>query len=192
MIISPRDNPNAGKQIVHEDRPYSFGSYDPAWPDLFSQYAATLRETLGNEIDQLEHVGSTSVPGMAGKPQIDILVTVKDFPNIPAYYDKMQQKGFTPRGDYTNEGEEYFTKDGEDGSRQASVHVLPIGHRWAGELLAFRDYLRTHPEEMEYYRNAKQEAHRLYPNDYTNYYIRKDPVLKEVKARAIMWRHEAQ
>ena len=70
------------------------------------------------------------------------------------------------------------------------MHVLPVSHRWASELLAFRDYLRSHPDEMAYYRDAKDEAHRLSPDDYTNYYLRKDPVLKEIKARAIQWKQQ--
>lgn len=188
MVKDPSNNPDAGQQIVHENRPYTFATYDDTWPIMFREFAASIRDALGDEIVDLQHVGSTSIPGMSAKPQIDILVTVKNFENVTNFYSKMSGKGFTPRGDYTNEGEEYFTKDGHDGARSVSVHVLPTGHHWAAELLAFRDYLRTHPEEMDYYRNIKEEAHRLFPDAYTHYYIHKDPVLKEIKSRALKWK----
>lgn len=184
----PRNNPEAGQQIVHENRPYRFSAYDAAWPGMFAETAAAIRAILGEEIVDVEHVGSTSIPGMSAKPQIDILVTVKHFDRVPDFYERMSREGFTPRGDYTNEGEEYFTQDEVDGTRRTSVHVLPVGHQWAFELLAFRDYLRAHPDEMDYYRSTKDEANKLFPDNYTYYYVRKDPVLKEIKARAIKWK----
>lgn len=180
----------ARQQIVHENRPYAFEEYDPKWPVLFAEHADVIQDVLSAEALVVEHVGSTSVPGMSAKPQIDVLVIVKNLDTIPQYYEQMKQKGFTARGDYTNEGEEYFTKDGLDGTRQVSVHVLPDGHPWADELIAFRDYLRSHPNEMEYYRSAKREGNRMYPDDYTNYYIHKAPILKEVKKRALAWKLE--
>ena len=112
MIKDPRNNPEAGQQIIHENRPYAFVTYDSAWPEMFTDYAGTIDEILGEEIVDLEHVGSTSVPGMSAKQQIDILVTVKNFEEVTNFYGTMTEKGFTPRGDYTNEGEEYFTRTG--------------------------------------------------------------------------------
>jgi GrpB-like predicted nucleotidyltransferase (UPF0157 family) len=176
------------KQIEHENRPYAFAAYSSEWPRKFADVADTVRPLLGDEIIELEHVGSTSIPGMPSKPQIDVLVVVKDLSVMPQYYDVMQEHGYTARGDYTNEGEEYYTKDTAEGNREVSIHVLPDGHHWATELLDFRDYLRSHPDELAYYAETKEKMHRKFPNDYTNYYKGKLPVVLELIKRATEWR----
>ena len=60
-------------------------AYDPRWPALFEQEASRIKQTLGNKVRQLQHVGSTSVPGLCAKPIIDILLTVPDSADEPAY-----------------------------------------------------------------------------------------------------------
>jgi GrpB-like predicted nucleotidyltransferase (UPF0157 family) len=172
---------------THANRPYAFGPYDPSWPVQFQEYSKNLREVFGSEIILLEHVGSTSVPGMWAKPQIDIVITVNHFEKIPEYYPDIQARGYKARGDYTSEGEEYFTLDNEEGTRLASVHVLPAGHRWATDLLDVRDYLRAHPKEVEYYSNVKRETNATYPADYTNYYKGKLEAIHTLRERAAKW-----
>lgn len=178
------------RQITHENRPYKFGSYDTNWPKMYTEQAKILKEIFGDEIVVVEHVGSTSIPGMWAKPQIDILVTVKHFDKIPEFYDMMKQHGYTPRGDYTNEGEQYFTKDTPDGNREVSVHVLPDGHLWAIDLLNFRDYLRIHPLEMQLYSDTKKQMNGKFPSDYTNYYKGKLKIVHQLRQRAAEWRRD--
>ncbi len=178
---------SSSKQIEHANRPYVFEEYDTQWPQKFVTIAENITATLGEEIIEVEHVGSTSIPGMPSKPQIDVLVTVGNLNVIPSYYGAMQALGYITRGDYTNEGEEYFTKDDILGIREVSVHVLPEGHHWATELIDFRDYLRTHPDELKYYASTKREAQQTFPNDYTNYYKMKLPVIHELMKRAAEW-----
>jgi len=186
------DSQSAG-QIEHENRPYAFRSYDSSWPQQFEKIAEEIRSVFGDSIVELEHVGSTSIQGLSAKPQIDVLVTVRDFAGVPRYYPQMESRGYTPRGDYTNEGEEYFTKDVPSGARLASVHILPAGHRWAVDLIDFRDYLRTHPNELALYDASKQKAHDSYPDDYTNYYKSKLKIVHELRHRAAEWRgHKIQ
>lgn len=182
------DQTHPSEQIEHVNRPYAFEAYNDTWPQEYSGSANTISGTLGDEVVNVEHIGSTSIPGMPSKPQIDILVTVKDLSRIPLYYDAMQEQGYTSRGDYTNEGEEYFTKDTSEGVRTESIHVLPVGHHWAIELIDFRDYLKTHPDELVYYANAKEVARQQFPDDYTNYYKQKLPVVHELMKRAAEWR----
>lgn len=176
------------KQIIHTNRPYKFRKYDPHWVKLFEDNAKILKEVFGDEIILLEHVGSTSIPDMWAKPQIDILITVKNFGKVPEFYEEMKKHGFTAHGDYTNEGEEYFTKDTPDGNREVSVHVLPVGHAWAADLLNFRDYLRSHPEEMQLYSNTKKQMNEQFPSDYTNYYKGKLETVHLLRKRAAQWR----
>ncbi len=183
----PEDTPDH-KQIEHENRPYAFETYSSEWPVKFTEIAEVVQPALNGEVIAIQHVGSTSIPGMPSKPQIDVLVTVSDLSVIPSYYDAMQQIGYVARGDYTNEGEEYFTKDTPEGTREVSLHVLPEGHRWAIELMDFRDYLRTNPDAFAYYAHIKNEMHQKFPIDYTNYYKGKLPVVLELMKQAADWR----
>ncbi len=176
------------KAAEHANRPYLFGRYDKSWPLRFQEAAKTLKQVFGNEAILIEHVGSTSVSGMWAKPQIDILVTVKHFQNVPKFFDAMAQQSYKSHGDYTSEGEEYFTLDNAEGVRETSVHVLPDGHRWAVDLLDMRDYLRTHAEEVEYYSRIKRETNKKYPTDYTNYYKGKLEAIHQIRRRASAWR----
>lgn len=179
------------KQIIHANRPYQFGPYSFDWSQIYEENAKMIREVLGNQIIFIEHIGSTSIPGMWAKPQIDMLVTVKNFGRIPEFYEQMLIIGYTAHGDYTKEGEEYFTKDTSEGIREVSIHILPDGHRWAVDLLDFRDYLRTHPSEVKYYATIKRKMNEKYPNDYTNYYKGKLQAIHAVRKRAAIWKgHE--
>jgi GrpB-like predicted nucleotidyltransferase (UPF0157 family) len=189
-VVMPQDT-NDRTIVEHENRPYDFGSYDHDWPIKFSKISDEIKRILGDEIIAVEHIGSTSIPGMPSKPQLDVLVTVKNLNAIPSYYDQMQEHGYVARGDFTKEGEEYFTKDNANGKREVSVHVLPDGHRWVIELVAFRDYLRSNPTEMQLYAFTKEEMHKKFPDNYTEYYKGKLAVVLELLDRDIKW-HKAK
>ena len=176
--------------VEHQNRPYLFVPYDDAWPPKLQEVATVLKEVFGDEALLIEHVGSTAVPGMWAKPQIDILVTVKHFQNMPEFYEPMARYGYKAYGDYTSEGEEYFAHDNAVGVREISVHVLPDRHRWASELLDIRDYLRAHPDEVASYSRVKREANKEYPADYTNYFKAKLEAVLQIKQRAIAWRNQ--
>ena len=176
------------KATEHTNRPYLFKPYDKLWPEKFQVEAARIRDLFGTNLVSIEHVGSTSIPGMWAKPQIDILVTVKRLEEVTKLYNAMASLGYVARGDWAGEGEEYFTYDNAEGVREVSVHVFPDGHRFAVDLLDVRDYLRTHPEDMEYYSRTKREANHKYPTDYTSYYKGKLGAIHEIRRRAAVWR----
>jgi GrpB-like predicted nucleotidyltransferase (UPF0157 family) len=169
------------------NRNYSLSAYDPDWVNQFEIRASILRNVLGGEMIDVQHIGSTSVAGLVAKPQIDILVIVKDLDHIKNLYDEMTQVGFTPRGNYTGYGEEYFTEDEPDGRRIVSIHVLPLGHQGIELFLSFRDDLRVHDEERDLYAAAKKEMYEKYPEDYYKYGKGKARVIEEIRSRAKLW-----
>src|ERR671915_1332261 len=77
--------------------PIEIADYDPGWPDLFRREADRIRATLGERALQIEHVGSTSVPGLAAKPVIDILLVVPDSGAEPAYVPDLETAGYVLR-----------------------------------------------------------------------------------------------
>ena len=84
-------------ELKPHDAPIQLADYDTEWPTLFQREAQRIREALGSSVMQLEHVGSTSVPGLAAKPLIDIVLVVVDSSNEPTYLPALEQRGYLLR-----------------------------------------------------------------------------------------------
>lgn len=173
----------------HPNRPFKLVPYSTEWPKLYATKAEVIKDIFGDLAISVEHVGSTAIPGMPAKPQIDILITVNNLSQVRSLYSTMIKSGFTPRGDYTGEGEEYFTEDTDAGIRLTSIHVLPNGHVWADDLVNVRDYLRTHAKERERYAAAKIGAVTDHPGNYDEYYRSKLAVIQVIRQEAADWKY---
>jgi GrpB-like predicted nucleotidyltransferase (UPF0157 family) len=158
--------------------------YDPSWPGQFEEMASFLRERLGPDIAlRIEHYGSTAIPGMPAKPVIDILV------EIPSFGEG--KKAAIPR--LIEETWEYWWYSGHMvffkrktlmGERTHHVHMAPAGHEiWKG--IAFRDFLRIHPEEARSYAALKQELAVFHRADRELYTEAKTGFVREVTSKAL-------
>ncbi|MCX6735810.1 MAG: GrpB family protein [Candidatus Parcubacteria bacterium] len=172
------------------NRSYHIETHDPRWFDEFAKRKSKLEAILGDIVVDIQHTGSTSVQGLIAKPQIDILVVVKRLDDIIPHYDDMEVAGFTPRGDYTHIGEEYFTEDDEQGTRLASIHILPVGHPEISAILDFRDYLRSNAKDRNLYAATKQILFKKFPDDYKSYDSGKTEVILAIKKRAKNWANQ--
>jgi len=168
-------------------RPYQLKIYDPSWEKKFLGKAQRLTSVLKDEVIAIHHIGSTAIPGMMAKPQIDILAVVKDLSPIPGYHGAMKKEGFTALGDYTGIGEEYFVEDAMDNTRTASLHILPIGHPEIEKQLHFRDYLRENKTDRDVYSSVKRKLYEKYPDKYSAYDKGKEKTIKAIKKRAKQW-----
>ncbi|MDB5260397.1 MAG: hypothetical protein JWN37_628 [Candidatus Nomurabacteria bacterium] len=169
-------------------RPYEIREYDPKWKDLFFEYAEAIRPIFGNNLIAIEHMGSTSIEGMVGKPQIDILVIVKDLSKVKEQYEEFRLAGFTPQGtEYVGIGDEYFTKDDLNGMRLAGVHTFQEGHPEIAETLLFRDYLRSNKEDRDLYIDTKRNLYAEHKDNYNGYDSGKKNIINEIKFRAKEW-----
>jgi len=140
------------------------------WPEMYAREAEQLRRVLGDEIVRIHHIGSTSVPGLAAKPVIDILVEVHSVEALDGYAAAMQTLGYEPRGEFGIPGRRYYPKGGD--LRTHHVHAFASGDPHVFRHLAFRDYLRTHPECAVAYGEVKRRAaaaHRTDPEGYVEY-----------------------
>lgn len=169
-------------------RSYNLESYNPDWPSQFSKLANTLRPIFDDSAIRIEHIGSTSIPGMSAKPQIDIMVEVRSLDAVREVYEAMEAAGFAAKGDYGGslENEEYFTKDSPSGERLASVHVYEVGHPKVARNLKFRDYLRTHPDEARRYERTKLELFNKYTDDYPAYNRAKEGFITEINRKSTL------
>ena len=156
--------------------------YDPAWPRLFEREAARIRATLGERALLIEHVGSTSVPGLAAKPKIDILLEVGDTRDEPAYVPNLETAGYVLRIREPDWHEHRLFK-GPD--TEVNLHVFSTGCVEIERMLRFRDHLRANEADRDLYLRTKRDlAGRTW--QYTQHYAdAKSQVVEEILARAL-------
>jgi GrpB-like predicted nucleotidyltransferase (UPF0157 family) len=163
--------------------------YDPAWPVLYEREAARVREFLGDRVRLLEHVGSTSVPGLPAKPIIDMLLAVADSADEPAYVPSMEAGGYVVRIREPDWHEHRVFK-GPD--TDVNLHTFSEGSSEIARMLAFRDRLRTHGDERQRYLATKRELaarHWVYIQDYAD---AKGEVVEGIIERAFADRDDAR
>lgn len=160
--------------------------YDPEWAAMFEHESARLHGVLGALVSSIEHVGSTSVPGLAAKPIIDLLVGVCGLTAARSCcIEPIQGLGYTYLPDYESwlPGELFFRK-GPPGPWTHHVHLMePSNPRWE-EFVLFRDYLRCHPEIVGAYANLKKALALVFDEDIAAYRNAKHPFIQGVMARA--------
>jgi GrpB-like predicted nucleotidyltransferase (UPF0157 family) len=169
-------------------RPYELQEYDPVWKQRFSDVVEKLNPLFGENLIEIEHIGSTSVIGMVAKPQVDILVVVKDLKVVSDQYDDFIKAGFTPKGcGYVAEDDEYMVQDSIGGRRLLSVHILQEGNPKIVEYKNFRDYLQDNEEDRNLYIATKRELYSQYNDNYVEYERGKRAVIMAIKSRARDW-----
>jgi GrpB-like predicted nucleotidyltransferase (UPF0157 family) len=119
--------------------------YDAEWPILFARLGGALRATLGDVALRIDHVGSTSIPGLEAKPIIDVQISVASFEPLDAYRGPLESLGYLFRADNTERTKRYFRE--APGTRRTHVHVRRAGSLSEQFALLFRDYLRAHAED---------------------------------------------
>lgn len=161
--------------------------YDPAWPEAFRAEAARIAAALADLQPGVEHIGSTSVPGLAAKPTIDIVLLVNDLHQLDQRSSAMQALGYEVMGEYGILGRRYFRKLTAEGVHTHHVHAFQQGSMGADRHLAFRDYLRAHAAIARQYGQLKLRQAAAHPNDIEAYMDGKDPFIKDHEARALAW-----
>jgi GrpB-like predicted nucleotidyltransferase (UPF0157 family) len=136
------------------DGPVTLAAYDPGWPALFEREAARLRGVLGPRVRLLEHIGSTSVPGLAAKPVIDILMVVADPADESGYVAPLEQAGYRL---VIREPDWHQHRVLKGPDTDINLHVHAEGSPEIGRNLRFRDHLRADQADRELYQRAKQE-----------------------------------
>jgi GrpB-like predicted nucleotidyltransferase (UPF0157 family) len=155
--------------------------YDPQWHELFEREAGRIRRVLGSRALQIEHAGSTSVPGLAAKPIIDILLAVADSADEAAYVPAMEAAGYVLR---IREPDWYEHRMFRGPDTDINLHVFSCGCPEIDRMLLFRDWLRSHVADRDLYARTKLALAR---NDWKyvqNYADAKTSVIEEIIARA--------
>ena len=161
--------------------PITLAEYDPAWPRLFEREAERIRAALGDRALLLEHVGSTSVPGLAAKPRIDILLVVPNSADEPAYVPPLEAAGYVLR---IREPDWYEHRVFKGPDIDVNLHVFSQGCPEIGRMLLFRDWLRGNAADRELYQRTKRELARKEWKYVQSYADAKTDVVEEILARA--------
>jgi len=160
--------------------------YDPHWPDLFQREAEKIQAALGPRAMQIEHIGSTAVPGLAAKPVIDILLVVADSACEEQYAAALESIGYTLRIREPDWHEHRMFVAAQQPDR--NLHVFSAGSAEIARLLLFRDWLRSNRADRELYQRTKLELAQKDWKYVQNYADAKTAVVEEILGRASLHR----
>ncbi|CAM2907483.1 GrpB family protein [Paenibacillus sediminis] len=154
-------------------KPVIIEKYNYNWPAIFNGLALILKDHLGSLIIDIEHVGSTSVPGLAAKPIIDLDIVIHSMTILPEIIDKLSELGYYHEGNLGVEGREAFGRiDNKVPYNQEnsikSEHHLYVCHKESEAYLRhllFRDVLRRYPDLAKEYAELKKELATLYKDN---------------------------
>jgi GrpB-like predicted nucleotidyltransferase (UPF0157 family) len=144
--------------------PVLLTSYDPVWPEMAAEHVAGL-QVLGSTLVAVHHIGSTSVPGLAAKPIIDLMPVVTDLDELDRKRSLVETLGYSWYGELGITGRRYYALSDGDGNRIAQLHFFTVESPQIVRHLAFRDYLRAHPKKARAYEYEKRRARDLFPHD---------------------------
>jgi GrpB-like predicted nucleotidyltransferase (UPF0157 family) len=167
--------------VVPHDATITLADYDPRWPALFAREADRIRDVLGSTAVLVEHVGSTSVPGLAAKPTIDIVLVVPDSALEAAYLPALVAAGYVLRIREPNWLEHRMFK-GPD--TDINLHVFTAGAGEIDRMLLFRDWLRANDADRELYLRVKRDLAQRTWRHVQHYADAKSATVAEIMARS--------
>lgn len=159
--------------------------YTSRWQKMYQEEAQNLKEILNPILIDLHHIGSTSVPGLAAKPVIDILAIVSCITEVEKYTSALVCTGYQALGECGIEGRRFFTKGGD--SRTHHLHIFSESSPHITRHLAFRDYLRHNPAAVSEYAKLKTSLASRFPHDIEQYCSGKDDFIKKTEQLALRW-----
>lgn len=129
----------------------NFTPYDPNWPKQYQNESQILKDLLQDEIIDIQHIGSTSIPGLLGKLIIDIGVLIPSYREHTEFTHHLAKLGYRYDSSST---ERHFYRKGFPSTHHLSIAFADRGGFWDRQIL-FRDYLRSHPEARDEYAKLK-------------------------------------
>nr|SCL29733.1 GrpB domain, predicted nucleotidyltransferase, UPF0157 family [Micromonospora rhizosphaerae] len=168
-------------ELMPHNAPITLVNYDPEWPQLFAHEADRIRAVLGEAALQVEHVGSTSVPGLIAKPIIDMLLVVPDSAHEPSYVPALEGAGYLLR---VREPDWYEHRLFKSPDNTINLHVFSAGAAEIARMLRFRDWLRATPVDRDHYAAVKRDLARRTWRHVQHYANAKTAAIHEIMDRA--------
>jgi len=163
---------------------FELADYNPEWPTLFQQEADKIAAVIGDAVIEVEHIGSTSIPGIRAKPIIDILLIVEHFAPLDEYRERLEPLGYHifAHKDFNQADHLFFWKGMP---RTHHLHIVEYATWEHQRHLLFRDYLRNHPEVAEQYEQVKRELSIAFKSNRPAYTKGKTAFIKPIVAFAM-------
>ncbi|MED4164890.1 GrpB family protein [Halalkalibacterium halodurans] len=182
---TPRTDEELQEVTVGELKPHNatitLSEYDPRWPELFDREAKRIRSVLGNKALQVEHVGSTSVPGLCAKPIIDILLVVTDSADETTYVPDLEKVGYTLR---IREPDWFEHRVFKGPDTDINLHVFSKETSEIDRMLRFRDWLRANNSDRDNYARVKRKLAQHEWRQVQHYADAKSSIVQEIMERA--------
>lgn len=169
-------------ELKPHNAPITLAEYDPDWPELYNREAVRIRAALCEKAMQIEHVGSTSVPGLCAKPIIDILLVVENSADEPSYVPALESAGYRLR---IREPEWFEHRMFKGPDTDINLHVFSQGAPEIDRMLRFRDWLRANPADRDQYAHFKQSLAKKTWRHVQHYADAKAPFIREIMKRAM-------
>jgi GrpB-like predicted nucleotidyltransferase (UPF0157 family) len=168
--------------------------YDPHWPSMFEEERDRLQAAIGEWVADIQHVGSTAIPGIAAKPIIDIAVHLGSLADALKCITPLRgHLSYECLGEFGIPGRIYFRKpttsplpgQSHDGvGRTHQIHMYELSHDQYEKQIVFRDYLRAHPDSMKAYEALKRELAARHSDNVELYAFAKSDFVQEILRRA--------
>ncbi|MED1864321.1 GrpB family protein [Fictibacillus nanhaiensis] len=157
------------------------------WKNLYLKEVSKLQEIFKDEMIEIYHIGSTSVPSVGyAKPIIDILIVVKDIEKVNLFNDEMSCLGYEPRNEHGITGRRYFTKGKL--KRSHHIHIFQLGNKNIKAHLTFKEYLNNNPEDAKNYGDLKKILAKQFPDDTHQYQKVKEKFVDGLMKKAVIWK----
>ena len=158
--------------------------YDPLWAKKYEEESLLIKDILSDNCIAIYHIGSTSVPGLAAKPIIDIMAAVRSLEKVDCAAEAFSKIGYEYLGEFGIEGRRYLRKGGDERTHQ--IHIFHMND-WnnIGRHLAFRNYMCTHEKERTEYAKLKIDLAQKFPYDIDGYCNGKENFVREIEKLAL-------
>lgn len=154
--------------------------YNPNWKEIYKEEEKKLKELLKDNIIEVMHVGSTSIEGLCAKPVIDIMVVVKALNSVEDFKHLFTSDlGYDFRDDGGVKGE-YLVRKGSVDVRTHFIHIIEENSERYKNFVYFKNYLESHPEKIEEYKNLKEELSEKYSSDRKSYTASKNDFIQNI------------
>jgi GrpB-like predicted nucleotidyltransferase (UPF0157 family) len=158
--------------------------YDPRWAGYFEEAKLPLSQALGHYALDIQHVGSTSIPGISAKPVVDIAIAIEHYPLPDEVLEAVKALGYTYWGEYGIPHRHlFFTREGPVGY---NVHINELANDQFQRHILFRDYLRAYPAAVREYEDLKRELASRF-DEVGPYAESKSEFVRDILAKARAW-----
>jgi len=172
-----------------ERQPVELVPHRPEWAEMARAEAERLRKTIGESIVvEIHHIGSTAIPGIHAKPTIDLMPLVTSLSELDTRESAVCALGYEWRGEFGIPGRRFFTRMSADRRKRLfNVHCFEASMPDVDRHMAFRDYMRAHPERAKAYEAEKFRARDAQPGDTLAYSQEKGPWIAAAEREALAW-----